>query len=90
MKLDRRYVWVYLPPLFRSSFNYKVNVIEGDIDLVQLEVISKDKSFESNNGLYDRPCEILEEDIDAFYLSTTNSFGFTGNTIGMNASKKLF
>lgn len=31
--------------------------------------------------------KILKDDVDAFYLSTANSFGFTGTTIGMYARK---
>ena len=62
--------------------------IEGGVP-VQLKVVSKGKSYDFYyaTGNSDQ-WKMVSGNVDAHYLSTDNSFGFTGTTIGMYATSK--
>ena len=59
----------------------------GSLELI---VISNGKSFAFYYADDDGNRELLADEVDAFYLSTANSFGFTGTTIGMYATRKPY
>jgi xylan 1,4-beta-xylosidase len=54
---------------------------------VVLKVISKGKLWDFYYVSGDSEPELLAGDVDAHYLSTDNSYGFTGTTIGLYATK---
>lgn len=62
--------------------------ISDETDSVYLKVISKGLTFEFYYAEKKEDWKLLCGDIDAFYLSTASSYGFTGTTIGMYATKK--
>jgi len=64
------------------------NQIAGGNSPIRLKVVSKGKTYDFYYALGDGPWLSLCKDIDAYYLSTANSFGFTGTTIGMYATSK--
>nr|WP_321408610.1 glycoside hydrolase family 43 protein [uncultured Carboxylicivirga sp.] len=53
-----------------------------------LKVISDGTHFSFQYALGDSKWQTLITDIDAYYLSTSQSFGFTGTTIGLYATSK--
>jgi len=55
---------------------------------IQLKVVSNGLNYSFYYALNDKKWEMLCQDVSAHYLSTSNSFGFTGTTIGMYAEKK--
>jgi len=55
---------------------------------ISLKVDSQGKWFDFYYSVDDINWQLLVNNIDAHYLSTANSFGFTGTTIGMYATKK--
>jgi alpha-N-arabinofuranosidase len=57
---------------------------------IQLKVISQGTYFDFYYKTYNEQWKSLVANVDAHYLSTANSFGFTGTTIGMYATKKIF
>ncbi len=54
----------------------------------KLKVESQGTSFDFYFAAPENDWELLTKDIDAYYLSTANSFGFTGTTIGMYATRQ--
>ncbi|MBN1132140.1 MAG: glycoside hydrolase family 43 protein [Bacteroidales bacterium] len=72
-----------------GSEKLAAKTIKGGLHPVELKVISEGTTFEFCYSLKDDTWETLCEDISAHYLSTDNSFGFTGTTIGMYATKDL-
>jgi alpha-N-arabinofuranosidase len=56
---------------------------------VGLKVVSKGRSFDFYSSDDGKNWESIVEDVDAHYLSTANSFGFTGTTIGMYATRGI-
>jgi len=57
-------------------------LLQPDVDRLGLKVIS--------NGTHSYgkgPWELLKENVDAYFLSTANIYGFTGTTIGVYAIK---
>jgi alpha-N-arabinofuranosidase len=93
----------YFLAVSKSSSERKISLIKitgSSIDIlaeksinnsesINLKVISKGThyNFYYTNGK-DKWASLCEN-IDAHYLSTANSFGFTGTTIGLYATKKL-
>jgi len=55
---------------------------------IRLKVISKGMYYDFYFGSGNQPYELLAENINAHYLSTANSFGFTGTVIGMYATRR--
>lgn len=55
---------------------------------IHLKVDSQGSHFDFYYATSNNQWELLINNIDARYLSTVNSFGFTGTTIGMYATKK--
>jgi alpha-N-arabinofuranosidase len=56
---------------------------------IKLKVVSRGKQLDFYYAPGNSEWELLTKDIDAFYLSTANSFGFTGTTLGIYATNKL-
>lgn len=54
-------------------------------DVITMTVKSSGTNFSFYYSTGDISTKLLAENIDAFHLSTANSFGFTGTTIGMYA-----
>jgi len=63
-------------------------LIDNQDDPIGLKVESKGIGYDFYFAIGDQKWELLCQNIDAYYLSTANSFGFTGTTIGMYAIKK--
>lgn len=57
---------------------------------IKLKIVSNGKEFSFYYGLDDDNWHLLADKIDAAYLSTASSFGFTGTTVGLYASNKLY
>jgi xylan 1,4-beta-xylosidase len=57
---------------------------------VQLKVVSKGTTYDFYYSLGNNKWVSVATDVDARYLSTANSWGFTGTTIGLYATKKPF
>jgi alpha-N-arabinofuranosidase len=57
---------------------------------VQLKVVSKGTTYDFYYSLGNNKWVAVATDVDARYLSTANSWGFTGTTIGLYATKKPF
>lgn len=57
---------------------------------VQLKVVSKGTTYDFYFSLGNDKWVAVATDVDARYLSTANSWGFTGTTIGLYATKKPF
>lgn len=71
-----------------GDFTLASNRIAGGTTPIRLKVVSKGKTYDFYYALGDDAWQSLCKDIDAYYLSTANSFGFTGTTIGMYATSK--
>lgn len=56
---------------------------------IRLKVASAGKQFNFYYATGKSDWKLLIDKVDAFYLSTANSFGFTGTTIGIYATSKL-
>ncbi|HPS11820.1 MAG TPA: family 43 glycosylhydrolase, partial [Prolixibacteraceae bacterium] len=56
---------------------------------IMLKVVSTGIYYDFYYATDDKFWKLLTDHVDARYLSTANSFGFTGTTIGMYATKKL-
>jgi xylan 1,4-beta-xylosidase len=56
---------------------------------IKLRVVSTGKQFNFYYASGKSDWKLLTDNVDAFYLSTANSFGFTGTTIGIYATSKL-
>jgi alpha-N-arabinofuranosidase len=65
-------------------------VIEATNQPVLLKVNSQGTHFDFFYKTHKEQWKNLISNVDAHYLSTANSFGFTGTTIGMYATTKLF
>jgi enterochelin esterase-like enzyme len=61
------------------------DTIKGGASALGLKVVSKGKTFNFYYSIKKGKWELLCADVDAHYLSTDNSYGFTGTTIGMYA-----
>jgi len=57
---------------------------------LQLKVVSKGTTYDFYYSLGNNKWVAVATDVDARYLSTANSWGFTGTTIGLYATKKPF
>jgi xylan 1,4-beta-xylosidase len=57
---------------------------------VRLKVVSKGTFYDFYYAAGSKKWDMLIQGIDARYLSTTNAGGFTGTTIGLYATKKLY
>lgn len=55
---------------------------------LQLKITSDGKSFNFYYASEDNKYKLLAKNVDAYYLSTANSWGFTGSTIGLYSIKK--
>jgi alpha-N-arabinofuranosidase len=55
---------------------------------ISLKVVSEGTHYQFYYAPEDEPYILLAENISAHYLSTANSYGFTGTTIGMYATQK--
>ncbi len=64
--------------------------IESNGTPLLLKVVSNGKTYDFYYGEEEAQWKLLAGEVDAFYLSTANSFGFTGTMIGMYTSKKSF
>jgi len=64
-------------------------MIETSEKPIRLKVISEGTSFSFFYAIGDKPWKELCSNIDAHYLSTANSYGFTGTTIGLYATKQV-
>lgn len=62
-------------------------MVKGGTAPLGLKVVSHGKTFDFYYAQKENNWELLCADIDAHYLSTDNSYGFTGTTIGMYAIK---
>ncbi len=62
-------------------------VITKSLNPVKLKVTSSGKAFSFQYAI-DEEWNMLASNIDAYYLSTAQSYGFTGTTIGLYASSK--
>ncbi|PSK82735.1 glycoside hydrolase family 43 protein [Prolixibacter denitrificans] len=71
-----------------GDFTLASNRIAGGTTPIRLKVVSKGKTYDFYYASGDGAWQSLCKDIDAYYLSTANSFGFTGTTIGMYATSK--
>lgn len=63
------------------------SLIKGGSYPLGLKIVSHGKTFDFYYAQKENKWELLCADIDAHYLSTDNSYGFTGTTIGMYAVK---
>lgn len=80
---------VSLLKIARSGIeNLASQVIEPKGKSLELKVVSHGKTFDFYYAEGKNKWELLIADIDAHYLSTDNSYGFTGTTIGLYAVKK--
>lgn len=61
--------------------------VKGGAGAIGLKVVSHGKTFDFYYAQKENNWELLVAGIDARYLSTANSYGFTGTTIGMYAVK---
>ena len=59
-------------------------------DLINLKVVSTGNYFSFYYATNGGEWNLLKKNIDAFYLSTAQSYGFTGTTIGLYASCKTY
>ncbi|MFA9390354.1 MAG: glycoside hydrolase family 43 protein [Prolixibacteraceae bacterium] len=66
-----------------------VKIIASQNDPIGLKVESTGKSYKFYYSIGDSNWELLCDNIDARYLSTANSYGFTGTVIGMYAEKNF-
>lgn len=57
---------------------------------IDLKVVSTGTHFSFYYAEKPEAWKLLAENVDAFYLSTAQSFGFTGTTIGLYASEKPY
>lgn len=73
----------------KSSDNLITQPINPQNNLIQLKITSNGREFGFYYALGNTDWQLLSNNIDAFYLSTASSFGFTGTTIGLYASGKL-
>lgn len=55
---------------------------------IELKIVSHGKTFDFYYAVKKDKWELLGAGIDAHYLSTDNSYGFTGTTVGLYAVKK--
>ena len=62
--------------------------IEPKGNSMELKIVSHGKTFDFYYALKKNTWELLCADVDAHYLSTANSYGFTGTTVGLYAVKK--
>ena len=62
--------------------------LKPHVKVIGLKVISHGTTFDFYVSQKDDQWELLCAEVDAHYLSTANSFGFTGTTIGLYATKK--
>ena len=62
---------------------------DSENDPITMKVVSKGTHYDFYYAIGEGQLEELCQNIDAMYLSTANSFGFTGTTIGMYATKSL-
>lgn len=64
--------------------------LRADDGPVDLKVTSTGNHFSFSYASGDGKWNLLADHIDAYYLSTTQSFGFTGTTIGLYATNKPY
>lgn len=57
---------------------------------IQLKVASNGTDFSFYYAKGEGQWQLLADHVDAYYLSTANSWGFTGTTIGLYASNKAY
>ena len=57
---------------------------------IRLKVDSKGTHFNFYYGTESNNWKPLLDNVDARYLSTANSYGFTGTTVGMYATKQKY
>ncbi len=60
-----------------------------DVKSIGLKVISRGTHYDFYYATDEDKWETLCTDVDAAFLSTARSFGFTGTTVGMYATKKI-
>lgn len=63
------------------------SLINSEDNLITFKIHSRGKLWDFYFSLGDNEPELFIGDVDAHYLSTDNSWGFTGTTIGMYATK---
>jgi len=71
-----------------GSETIATNTINDNNKPIRFKVISKGTHYDFYFGIGEEPWKLLVQNVDAHYLSTANSFGFTGTTIGMYATNK--
>ncbi len=64
-----------------------VEITDGPIEM---KVISDGKNFSFYYAIGQSDWTLLSNSVDAYYLSTAQSYGFTGTNIGLYASKKSY
>jgi alpha-N-arabinofuranosidase len=64
------------------------NTINPEDKAIQLKTASNGNAFSFYYAVGDAEWQLLADKVDAFYLSTAASYGFTGTTIGLYASGK--
>ncbi len=64
--------------------------VEITDDPIKMKVISDGKNFSFYYAIGQSDYTLLSNNIDAYYLSTAQSYGFTGTNIGLYASKKSY
>ena len=64
--------------------------IRADKGAIKLKVVSTGTDYSFYYAQSDGPWKLLADAVDAYYLSTSNSYGFTGTTIGLYATNKAY
>ncbi|WP_346860590.1 glycoside hydrolase family 43 protein [uncultured Draconibacterium sp.] len=72
----------------KSSENLVTRPINPKDNPIQLKITSNGREFGFFYAVENSDWSLLADNIDAYYLSTANSYGFTGTTIGLYASGK--
>ena len=68
----------------------EANEIESNGDPIKMKVISDGKKFSFYYAVGEGEWNLLTDNIDAYYLSTAQSYGFTGTNIGLYATSKPY
>ncbi len=87
-KFGKKYK-ISLKKISESGANVLAENIVKAKKFEKLKVISKGKYFDFYYTLGNSDWKLLIENVDAYYLSTANSYGFTGTTIGLYAARRL-
>lgn len=81
---------ILLDKIDRDGSNaVSVKIINNQDDPIGLKVESTGTTYNFYYSIGESGWELLIDNVDANYLSTANSFGFTGTVIGMYAEKSI-